>query len=249
MAIITEARMQQLRGKYNQLNKEAMLPGEIAICDDHNPVVRTNKGYKEILTEDNVEYFEDKVSDINKAISSANKATENANKAINDMGTATTENTQRVDNAIAQLETDKEQKFEELDTNVFNTVRNAVSDLDMAKEQAISDMETATTKNTQKTNNAIAKLEADKRQAISDMNTATTETLNNVQTQADTRLDSAEQKYNELSDDIQKQITEKIGIDDTQASATTTYSSDKIESRLNGLSFSITDNGILRVTY
>ena len=219
MAIITEARMQQLRGKYNQLNKEALLPGEFAICDDHNPIVRTNTGYKEILTEDNVEYFEDKVSDINKAISSANKATENANKAINDMGTATTQNTQRVDNAIVQLETDKEQKFEELDTNVFNTVRNAVSDLDTEKVQAISDM-----------------------------NTATTQTLNNVQSQATARLDSAEQKYNELSDDIQKQITEKIGIDDTQASATTTYSSDKIESRLNGLSFSIV-NGILRVTY
>ena len=73
MAIITEARMQQLRGKYNQLNQEALLPGEFAICDDHNPIVRTNKGYKELLTADNAEYFEDKVIDINNAISSTNK--------------------------------------------------------------------------------------------------------------------------------------------------------------------------------
>ena len=194
MAIITEARMQQLRGKYNQLNKEAMLPGEIAICDDHNPIVRTNKGYKEILTQDNAEYFEDKVTDINNAISSTNKAVDKANKAVADTLKATNYNTQRVDNALTQLETDK-------------------------------------------------------RQAISDMETATTETLNNVQTQADTRLDATETKYNELSDQIKNQIKDKIGINDTQASATTTYSSEKIETRLNGLSFSVTENGILRVSY
>ena len=82
MAIITEARMQQLRGKYNQLNKEALLPGEFAICDDHNPIVRTNTGYKELLTADNAEYFENKVTDINNAISSTNEAVDKANKAV-----------------------------------------------------------------------------------------------------------------------------------------------------------------------
>ena len=84
---------------------------------------------------------------------------------------------------------------------------------------------------------------------VSQKTTEIAETLNNVQTQADTRLDAAETKYNELSDQIKNQIKDKIGINDTQASATTTYSSEKIETRLNGLSFSITDNGILRVTY
>ena len=146
MAIITEARMQQLRGKYNQLNKEALLPGEFAICDDHNPIVRTNTGYKELLTADNAEYFENKVTDINNAISSTNEAVDKANKAVADTLQATSDNTQRVDNAIQQIQT-------------------------------------------------------------------------------------------------------KVGIDDTQSSTLTTYSSEKIESRLNGLSFSVTENGILRVTY
>lgn len=188
MAIITKARMQQLRGKYNRLNKEAMLPGEIAICDDHNPIVRTNTGYKEILTKDNAEYFEEKVADINNAISSANEAVNNANQAINDMGTATTENTQKVDNAIAQLETDTQQKFTELDTQVTNTVNGAVSDLNKAKEQAIADMEQATSDNTQRVDNAI------------------------------------------------QQIATKVGIDDTQSSTLTTYSSDKIDKLFEGVS-------------
>ena len=201
MAIITQARMQQLRGKYNQLNKEALLPGEFAICDDHNPIVRTNKGYKELLTADNAEYFEDKVIDINNAISSTNKAIDKANKAVSDTLKATNDNTQRVDNALTQLETDTQQKFTELDTQVTNTVNGAVSDLNEAKEQAIADMEQATSDNTQRVDNAI------------------------------------------------QQIATKVGIDDTQSSTLTTYSSKKIETRLNGLSFSITDNGILRVTY
>ena len=201
MAIITEARMQQLRGKYNQLNKEALLPGEFAICDDHNPIVRTNTGYKELLTADNAEYFESKTTEINNAISKTNEAVDKANKAVADTLQATSDNTQRVDNALTQLETDTQQKFTELDTQVTNTVNGAVSDLNEAKEQAISDMEQATSDNTQRVDNAI------------------------------------------------QQIATKVGIDDTQSSTLTTYSSEKIETRLNGLSFSITDNGILRVTY
>ena len=201
MAIITEARMQQLRGKYNQLNKEALLPGEFAICDDHNPIVRTNTGYKEILTKDNAEYFESKTTEINNAISSTNEAVDKANKAVVDTLQATNDNTQRVDNALTQLETETQQKFTELDTQVTNTVNGAVSDLNEAKEQAISDMEQATNYNTHRVDNAI------------------------------------------------QQIQTKVAIDDTKPSTLTTYSSEKIETRLNGLSFSITDNGILRVTF
>ena len=188
MAIITEARMQQLRGKYNQLNKEALLPGEFAICDDHNPIVRTNTGYKELLTADNAEYFENKVTDINNAISSTNEAVDKANKAVADTLQATSDNTQRVDNALTQLETDTQQKFTELDTQVTNTVNGAVSDLNEAKEQAISDMEQATTDNTQRVDNAI------------------------------------------------QQIATKVGIDDTQSSTLTTYSSDKIDKLFDGVS-------------
>ena len=188
MAIITEARMQQLRGKYNQLNKEALLPGEFAICDDHNPIVRTNTGYKEILTKDNAEYFENKVTDINNAISSTNEAVDKANKAVADTLQATNDNTQRVDNALTQLETDTQQKFTELDTQVTNTVNGAVSDLNEAKEQAIADMEQATNDNTQRVDNAI------------------------------------------------QQIATKVGIDDTQSSTLTTYSSDKIDKLFEGVS-------------
>lgn len=188
MAIITEARMQQLRGKYNQLNKEALLPGEFAICDDHNPIVRTNTGYKELLTADNAEYFENKVTDINNAISSTNEAIDKANKAVADTLQATNDNTQRVDNALTQLETDTQQKFTELDTQVTNTVNGAVSDLNKAKEQAIADMEQATSDNTQRVDNAI------------------------------------------------QQIATKVGIDDTQSSTLTTYSSDKIDKLFEGVS-------------
>lgn len=188
MAIITEARMQQLRGKYNQLNKEALLPGEFAICDDHNPIVRTNTGYKELLTADNAEYFENKVTDINNAISSTNEAVDKANKAVADTLQATSDNTQRVDNALTQLETDTQQKFTELDTQVTNTVNGAVSDLNKAKEQAIADMEQATNDNTQRVDNAI------------------------------------------------QQIATKVGIDDTQSSTLTTYSSDKIDKLFEGVS-------------
>ena len=243
MAIITEARMQQLRGKYNQLNKEAMLPGEIAICDDHNPVVRTNTGYKEILTKDNAEYFEEKVTEIDNAISSANKATENANKAINDMGTATTENTQKVDNAIAQLETDKEQKFEELDTNVANTVSNAVSDLNTAKEQAISDMEQATNDNTQRVDNALTQLETDTQQKFTELDTQVTNTvngavsdLNTAKEQAISDMETATTENTQRVDNALQQITTKIGIDDTTSSTMTTYSSDKIDKLFEGVS-------------
>ena len=55
--------------------------------------------------------------------------------------------------------------------------------------------------------------------------------------------------YTKLDGHIGKFSDGKTEIDDTQASATTTYSSEKIESRLNGLSFSVTENGILRVSY
>ena len=55
--------------------------------------------------------------------------------------------------------------------------------------------------------------------------------------------------YTKLDGHIGKFSDGKTEIDDTQSSTLTTYSSDKIETRLNGLSFSVTENGILRVTY
>ena len=108
--------------------------------------------------------------------------------------------------------------------------------------QASANSASQAAKSSEAANNAVKSF-------VTQKTTEIAETLNNVQTQADTRLDSAETKYNELSDQIKNQIKDKIGINDTQASATTTYSSDKIESRLNGLSFYITQNGTLRITY
>ena len=55
--------------------------------------------------------------------------------------------------------------------------------------------------------------------------------------------------YTKLDGHIGKFSEGKAEIDDTKMSSTTTYSSEKIESRLNGLSFSVTENGILRVSY
>ena len=55
--------------------------------------------------------------------------------------------------------------------------------------------------------------------------------------------------YTKLDGHMGKFSEGKAEIDDTKVSSTTTYSSEKIESRLNSLSFSVTENGILRVTY
>ena len=55
--------------------------------------------------------------------------------------------------------------------------------------------------------------------------------------------------YTKLDGHIGKFSEGKAEIDDTKVSSTTTYSSEKIETRLNGLSFSVTENGILRVSY
>ena len=55
--------------------------------------------------------------------------------------------------------------------------------------------------------------------------------------------------YTKLDGHIGKFSEGKAEIDDTKMSSTTTYSSEKIETRLNGLSFSVTENGILRVSY
>ena len=55
--------------------------------------------------------------------------------------------------------------------------------------------------------------------------------------------------YTKLDGHIGKFSEGRAEIDDTKVSSTTTYSSEKIETRLNGLSFSVTENGILRVSY
>ena len=55
--------------------------------------------------------------------------------------------------------------------------------------------------------------------------------------------------YTKLDGHIGKFSEGKAEIDDTKVSSTTTYSSEKIETRLSGLSFSVTENGILRITY
>ena len=55
--------------------------------------------------------------------------------------------------------------------------------------------------------------------------------------------------YTKLDGHIGKFSDGKTEIDDTKVSSTTTYSSKKIETRLSGLSFSVTENGILRVSY
>lgn len=149
---------------------------------------------------------------------------------------------------------------EEVETNTLTSneavesANNAAESADISARQATESANQAQSSANSAANSAQSAETANNtvRTFVSEKTTEITEALNNVQKQTTSRLDLAEQKYNELSDNIQTQITEKLGIDDNSISTTRTYSSSKINNminaRLGDLSFSVV-NGILRVTY
>lgn len=73
MAINTEfKRMQQLTGKWKDLDTTNMVVGEIAVPDDHNPVVKTaNNKIKEIALLEDMDEYEKHISDLTQAVESA----------------------------------------------------------------------------------------------------------------------------------------------------------------------------------
>ena len=125
---------------------------------------------------------------------------------------------------------------EEVETNTLTSneavesANNAAESADISARQATESANQAQASANSAANSAKSAETANNtvKVFVSEKTTEITEALNNVQKQTTARLDSAEQKYNELSDNIQKQITEKIGIDDNNISSTTAYSSAKI---------------------
>jgi hypothetical protein len=245
MAIITEARMQQLRGKYADLKKDSMLAGEWAICDDHNPIVRTNTGYKEVLTKDDEDYYEQKVQEIEEAIANTNTTIDGANKAVTDavkdlndakdtaiseMSDATTANTEKVDNAISDMQ---------------SATGTAVSDMQTATNTAVENMQNvtgeATTNMQTATDEAIADLDAYKEQTTATLTKTVDDAVEQAKTdvsdtitQAKADVKDAVDEANEVSSLIKTEVTEALGINDAEPSDTSTYSSKKIEELFGG---------------
>lgn len=61
---IENKRMSQLVGKYENLDKTKLVKGEIAIPDDHNPLVKLGNGkFREFLTKESAEYFESLIAE------------------------------------------------------------------------------------------------------------------------------------------------------------------------------------------
>lgn len=71
MAIETKyARMKQLTGNFEDINKNNLLIGEIFVPNNHNPVVKTaDNKIQEIALLDDMNTYEAKVNEVNKAIS------------------------------------------------------------------------------------------------------------------------------------------------------------------------------------
>ena len=70
MAIETKyARMKQLTGNFEDINKNNLLIGEIFVPNNHNPVVKTaDNKIQEIALLDDMSTYETKVNEVNKAI-------------------------------------------------------------------------------------------------------------------------------------------------------------------------------------
>ena len=136
MAIKSQARMQQLHGNYADLDKSKMLPAEIAVPNDHNPIARTENGYKELLTKDNEEFFEQKLEEINKAVDTIDKlATDLPNMVASASESATSAN----NSAKSALQSKESASVSEI---------NAETYAKMSKSYAVGDTNTRDGENT-----------------------------------------------------------------------------------------------------
>ena len=84
MAINTEfKRMQQLTGKFADLNTDNMLVGELAVPNDHNPVVKMDNGeIREIPLLSDMDSYEAKIQEVNGAIVELNNEYESTKNQL-----------------------------------------------------------------------------------------------------------------------------------------------------------------------
>lgn len=84
MAINTEfKRMQQLTGKFADLNTDNMLVGEFAVPNDHNPVVKMDNGkIREIPLLSDMDSYEAKIQEVNDAMTELNNEYESTKNQL-----------------------------------------------------------------------------------------------------------------------------------------------------------------------
>lgn len=185
MAIKSQARMQQLHGNYADLDKSKMLPAEIAVPNDHNPIARTENGYKELLTKDNEEFFEQKLEEINKAVDTVDKLATD----LPDMVSSATESAESARQSAESALNSKNSANE--------SATSATSNAQIASESAKSALQSKESAKTSETNaDAYAKMS--KSYAVGDTNTRDGENTDNAKYYAEYAKNVKEQIDNKL---------------------------------------------------
>ena len=196
MAIKSQARMQQLHGNYADLDKSKMLPAEIAVPNDHNPIARTENGYKELLTKDNEEFFEQKLEEINKAVDTIDKLAAD----MPDMVTSASESAESAKQSAKSALQSKE--------SASISEANAKTHADSASESAESTKQSAESALQSKESASISEANADeysklsKSYAVGDTNTRDGENTDNAK------------YYAEYAKNVKEQIDNKLKLTD-----------------------------------
>lgn len=196
MAIKSQARMQQLHGNYADLDKSKMLPAEIAVPNDHNPIARTENGYKELLTKDNEEFFEQKLEEINKAVDTIDKLATD----MPDMVASASESAESAkQSATSALQSKESAKISETNAETYaSSASNSATNANNSAESALQSKESAKTSET----NADAYAKMSKSYAVGDTNTRDGENTDNAK------------YYAEYAKNVKEQIDNKLKLTD-----------------------------------
>lgn len=192
MAIKTNARMQQLHGNYADLDKSKMLPAEIAVPNDHNPIARTENGYKELLTKDNEEFFEQKLEQINKAVDTIDKlATDIPDMVMSASGSAESAK----QSAKSALQSKNSASISEINAKTHaDNANKSATNADNSAKSALQSKESAKTSET----NADEYSKMSKSYAVGDTNTRDGENTDNAKYYAEYAKNVKEQIDNKL---------------------------------------------------
>lgn len=196
MAIKSQARMQQLHGNYADLDKLKMLPAEIAVPNDHNPIARTENGYKELLTKDNEEFFEQKLEEINKAVDTIDKLATD----MPDMVASASESAESAkQSAKSALQSKESASVSETNAETYaSSASNSATNANNSAESALQSKESAKTSET----NADAYAKMSKSYAVGDTNTRDGENTDNAK------------YYAEYAKNVKEQIDNKLKLTD-----------------------------------
>ena len=196
MAIKSQARMQQLHGNYADLDKSKMLPAEIAVPNDHNPIARTENGYKELLTKDNEEFFEQKLEEINKAVDTIDKlATDLPNMVASASESATSAN----NSAKSALQSKESASVSEINAETYaSNADNSATSANNSAKSALQSKESASVSEI----NAETYAKMSKSYAVGDTNTRDGENTDNAK------------YYAEYAKNVKEQIDSKLKLTD-----------------------------------